>query len=103
MSTPDEIRAKYVLLKPLVGPRARRLWAAAEANAIGYGGIKCVSELTGLCQATVSRGIRELTAPPAARPAERAPIPGRPRVEQTDRGSCRPSSACWPTTRPATR
>jgi hypothetical protein len=65
MSTEDEVRAKYDLLKPYLKGRVRRLWAAAEATMIGRGGIRRVSTATGICAPTVSREVRELQDPSA--------------------------------------
>jgi hypothetical protein len=62
MTTADEIRAKYSLLKPYLKGNLRRLWAAAEASAIGWGGIRCVAGATGLSCEIVSSGLRELRA-----------------------------------------
>jgi hypothetical protein len=88
VSTQDEVRAKYDLLKPYLRGRTRRLWAAAEAAMIGRGGIVCVSAATGICTATISRGVRELKDPSAwiERPPVRAFTTGRPRVERNDPG-----------------
>jgi hypothetical protein len=41
--------------------RSRRLWAATEAPAIGYGGI-AQPRATGIAASTVQRGLRELTS-----------------------------------------
>lgn len=43
--------------------RSRRLWAAAEATALGYGGISLVRTATGLDHKTIRAGIAELTQP----------------------------------------
>jgi hypothetical protein len=48
--------------------RARRLWAGAEANAIGYGGVIAVSRATGLAISTVRKGRDEVRA--GAKPAD---------------------------------
>jgi hypothetical protein len=45
--------AKYAALSPLFKWRARRLWAAAESVAIGYGGDAVVSSATGLSRTTI--------------------------------------------------
>ena len=60
MSTEDEIRARYGLLKPHLQGRLQRLWAAAEAAAIGRGGNKLVWAATGISHARISAGRREL-------------------------------------------
>lgn len=54
------IAAKFAVLKPLLDERARRLWAAVEARALGRGGISQVAKATGLARATVRAGVQEL-------------------------------------------
>ena len=78
--------AKYAALSSLLNERARRLWAAAESVAIGYGGDAVVSSATGLSPTTIRRGRRELTegGPPAGR--LRRPGAGRPAIEATQPG-----------------
>ena len=62
------IKAKYTSLEPVLDERARRLWAGAEARAIGRGGITRVAQATGLSRVTVRAGLKELDLPitPAA-------------------------------------
>jgi hypothetical protein len=67
------ITAKFAILSPLLDERARRLWAAAEARAIGRGGISQVAEATGLARATIRAGLQELARPVAA-PAPQTPV-----------------------------
>jgi hypothetical protein len=57
------VEAKFITLGPLLDERARRLWAAVEARAIGRGGIIRVAEATGLSPATIRAGLRELDLP----------------------------------------
>jgi hypothetical protein len=57
------IRGKYELLSPTMNERSRRLWAGAEARALGRGGIAAVQRATGMAFRTVHRGMRELDAP----------------------------------------
>ena len=57
------IEAKFTTLEPLLDERARRLWAAVEARAIGRGGIIRVAEATGLSRGTIRAGLRELDTP----------------------------------------
>jgi hypothetical protein len=56
----QSIRTKYTSLEPVLDERARRLWAATEARAIGWGGISQVSEATGLSRITIKAGLTEL-------------------------------------------
>ena len=62
-STLQVIRAKYTSLEPVLDERARRLWAGAEARAIGRGGITRVAQATGLSRVTVRAGLKELDLP----------------------------------------
>src|SRR5262245_10636205 len=74
------IAAKFAILQPLLDERARRLWAAVEARAIGRGGISYVAEATGLSRATIRAGLHTLAHPdtPAApqAPVARVRRPG---------------------------
>ncbi len=54
------IQRRYELLKPVLDERLRRLWAAAEALALGTGGVSRVSGATGLSRTTIRSGIEEL-------------------------------------------
>jgi DNA-binding phage protein len=65
MSHPDVqvISEKYTTLEPVLDERARRLWAATEARAIGRGGISRVADATGLSRTTIRAGLNELHSP----------------------------------------
>lgn len=52
----ERIRRKYVVLSPAMDERLRRQWAAAEALAIGWGGVSAVSVATGLARNTIALG-----------------------------------------------
>lgn len=43
--------------------RVRRLWAGAEAKALGWGGIATVAAATGMARATITAGVQQLQAP----------------------------------------
>ena len=58
----DAIRERYTQLSPHLDERGRRIFAAAEARAAGYGGIAAVSRATGLAANTIGRGLKELAA-----------------------------------------
>ena len=63
------IATKFAILRPLLDERARRLWAAVEARAIGRGGISRVAEATTFSRATLRAGLQELAHPvPATGP-----------------------------------
>jgi hypothetical protein len=58
----DAIRERYAQLSPHLDERGRRIFAAAEARAAGYGGIAAVSRATGLAASTIGRGLKELAS-----------------------------------------
>lgn len=64
----ETLRTKYALLKPALNERARRLWAATEAMALGHGGIATVVQATGISRSTISRGLKELKGGAAVEP-----------------------------------
>jgi hypothetical protein len=71
------IAEKFATLKFVLDERARRLWAAVEAHAIGRGGISRVAEATGLSRITIRAGLRELH--PSTPALGRGAIAGRTR------------------------
>jgi len=60
MGSEQEIRAKYRALLPAMDERHRRMWAGAEARALGRGGIAVVARAIGLARNTIVRGLAEL-------------------------------------------
>jgi hypothetical protein len=54
------VRQKWRLLTATMDERARRLWAGAEADAMGWGGIAAVARATGLAISTVTLGRTEV-------------------------------------------
>src|SRR5215470_10666969 len=46
--------------------RGRRLFAASEACAAGWGGLAAVSSITGLARSTIDRGLKDLDGPALA-------------------------------------
>lgn len=56
----DDIRLRWQRTAPLLDERDRRLFAANEAMAHGYGGVMAASAATGLARSTINRGIREV-------------------------------------------
>jgi len=80
------LAAKFAVIFPHLDERQRRLLMAAEARALGHGGIRLVARAAGVRQATVSAGVSELEA--GAEPLGRARQPGggRKRAAQADPG-----------------
>jgi transposase len=56
----EEIKRRYERIAGELNERTRRLFAANEAMAIGWGGISVVSRATGLARQVISDGIKEL-------------------------------------------
>ena len=83
------IRQKFEALKPLMNERMRRWWAAAEAAALGSGGIAAVVAATGISRLTITAGMAEQqrqAAGEADAPTRgmRRPGGGRKAVTQTN-------------------
>src|ERR1700686_984844 len=60
MIDPAPIRDPFTALSPHLNERERRLFAATEAAAAGYGGIAAVSAATGIAVSTIGRGLKDL-------------------------------------------
>ena len=60
MSEEEAIKRRFERVSGELNERARRLVAASEAMAIGWGGISTVSRATGLSRKAISQGIKEL-------------------------------------------
>lgn len=54
------LKEKLSILLPSLNEKQKRLLVGAEAIALGYGGIKLLSDMTGMSPNTVARGIREI-------------------------------------------
>jgi hypothetical protein len=70
------------MLKHSLNERSRRLWAAAEAKALGHGGASLVARATGVSRSTIVRGLKEAAAGHAPG-AERIRRPGGGRKSAT--------------------
>jgi hypothetical protein len=85
------IRLRYQVLDPVLDERSRRRFAAAEAKAVGRGGVAAVSRITGMARSTIIRGLAELVVEFGNRPASgvqpsriRRPGGGRKKLTETD-------------------
>ena len=84
----ETLRLKHAAMAPVFTERSRRVWAASEARALGYGGIARVVRATGISRATIQRGLRDA--------ATDAPLaPGR--IRKPGAGRKRTTPRCWPT------
>jgi len=85
MADEEAIRHRFELLGPHLDERTRRLTIAAEAQAIGFGGISIVARSTGISRQAISRGIEELKAPVRPHPGRiRRPGGGRKKTVDVD-------------------
>lgn len=79
----EALREKFAALEPLLDERMRRLWAATEAKALGYGGQSLMAQVTGMSRSTIYLGLQELkhqgdrAAPTLRRGRVRRPGGGR--------------------------
>jgi len=78
------LRERVARLWPHLDERARRLFAASEARALGHGGVSAVSCVCGLSRVTITKGLGELDEPPLPPGRVRRPGAGRPRIEVSD-------------------
>jgi hypothetical protein len=76
MMTESAVREKYLSVAPALDERLRRLWAGAEANQFGHGGIVLVMRATGLSYPTVARGMREAASGDSPLLSHQSRLPG---------------------------
>ncbi|MCF6289529.1 MAG: ISAzo13 family transposase [Desulfobacterales bacterium] len=61
MDIEKAIRDRYQNLEWVLDERLRRLYAAAEAKALGHGGITLVQKATGVARNSIKQGLKELS------------------------------------------
>ncbi|EQD43265.1 Rhodopirellula transposase family protein [mine drainage metagenome] len=84
MASVKDIRLKYQRLSRVMNERSRRIWAATEARAIGWGGVSRVARATGMARNTIAAGLRELKRRGRAHQWERVRRPGGGRKRLTE-------------------
>ena len=85
MDDESGIHTRFKMLAPFLNERTRRLFTAADAAALGRGGIATVARATGVSRRAIATGLAELHAPQAASAhGVRRPGGGRKRAVQTD-------------------
>jgi hypothetical protein len=82
----DGIRQRWEAVGRTLDERGRRLFAAAEVRAAGWGGLAVVSQITGLARSTINRGEDDLDAEPLVKGRVRRPGGGRRAVAEKDPG-----------------
>jgi transposase len=87
MEDEKRISIRFQALSGVLDERMRRLVAAAEAEAIGYGGISIVSRATGVSRRAIRAGVKELQASENAKPkpGQRIRKPGGGRKRTVDK------------------
>ncbi|MEO7714717.1 MAG: ISAzo13 family transposase, partial [Capsulimonas sp.] len=80
----NAIRARFECVAAHLDERDRRIWAAAEARAAGYGGILAVSQATKVARSTIGRGLKDLDHQPLLAGSVRRAGGGRPPLILTD-------------------
>jgi transposase len=84
--TRDQLAVKLAVLLPHLDVRQRRLLMAAEARALGHGGVRAVARAAAVSEITVRNGVFELEAGEEPLGRVRRPGGGRKRVADLDPG-----------------
>jgi hypothetical protein len=74
--TEAAVGQRFLDLGPALDERQRRLWAAAEAKALGYGGVSLVARATGVSRRAIHAGLAELASGEVILPGGRVRRPG---------------------------
>jgi hypothetical protein len=83
----EKVQRKFSALRSSLTERARRLWAGAEADALGRGGVAWVAKATGMAISTVRKGRDEVRAGVQTNVVrDRRAGGGRHRLEKKDPG-----------------
>lgn len=87
---PDkELHHQMNLLLSRLDEQQQRWYVALEAKKLGHGGMRLLSQITGMSMDTIRRGRDELEEELRDRPVDRVRLPGggRPRVEKNSQAS----------------
>jgi hypothetical protein len=84
MGSVAELTAKFRAVWPLLDERTRRLMAASEAVALGYGGVSLVHRACGLSRNAIMRGMEEIDAGQVVESRTRRPGAGRKPLTAAD-------------------
>jgi hypothetical protein len=69
-TTMDQLKIRHDLLASVLDEKQYRLYLAAEAKALGWGGTLQVAKATGASRNTISSGLNELLQPPLPKPVK---------------------------------
>jgi hypothetical protein len=78
------IRQRWQSVGSKLDERGRRVFAAGEARAAGWGGLAALSGITGLARSTIGRGLKDLEAAPLPKGRERRKGGGRRQLSSRD-------------------
>jgi hypothetical protein len=78
----SDIQRRFHSLSPFLDERMRRLMAAAESEALGYGGITAVAHATGVSRRAITEGMKELSQ----RERSRKALPASSRIRRQGAG-----------------
>jgi hypothetical protein len=84
METNDILKKTYDSVAPHLNERQKRLLAASEAQALGFGGITIVAELTKLSRPTITKALKELSEVSEAKKGFHVRRPGGGRKKAKD-------------------
>src|SRR5271163_1422709 len=82
----SSLRVRFEALRASLDERGRRLSAAAEAKAAGYGGIAAAARATKVARSTIGRGLKDLRDPGSLTGKVRRKGGGSPRLTTKDPG-----------------
>ncbi len=78
----EDVRLRFRSLSAFLDERMRRLVAAAESAAIGYGGVSLVARATGVSRRAITAGMKELSQ----QEVSPEPLPAQPRIRRKGAG-----------------
>src|SRR5271169_1191880 len=93
----DAVRQRFSRISGALNERLRRLFAATEAEVLGYGGVSLVARATGVSRRAITEGLKELSQQKVSREAASAQFRIRRKGGGRKRTSTRipPSERTW--------
>jgi hypothetical protein len=79
-----QVQRRYELMSPYLNEHTKRMWAGAEALALGRSGIAVVAEATGMSRTTLTKAKQEVVHSPEEPRRQRRPGGGRKKLTATD-------------------
>lgn len=85
----EQLQERYATIWPVLDEKQRRIVAAADAKAMGRGGIATVARASGLSRPTLYQGLQDLTEGPGVVDRIRRVGAGRKRKREHEPGLVR--------------